>query len=155
MSVTVVYNIDVAAEEHLDAMFRIEQQVSPFPWTRRELADSLAAHSGFVLRRQRKVMGFVFFSRVLDEADLLNIAIHPSFQGEGHGARLLGHCFERLKGSVAKMFLEVRASNVAAISLYLSNGFVETGVRRAYYWAEHGREDALVMCRHFEPDAGS
>lgn len=161
------YSFAPAIAEHLEAIWRIEQRVSPFPWTRQEFADSLAAHRGFVLRRQRKVIGFAFFSQVLDQADLLNIAIDTSFQGEGHGRRLLKYCFEELRRPVSgpqsspafepvsKMFLEVRASNVAAISLYTSNGFVVIGARRAYYHADHGREDALVMCRHFESNVGA
>ncbi len=151
MTAEPLYAIDTATAVHLDAICRIEQRVSPFAWTRREISDSLTVHQGLVLRRDRKVIGFAFFHQVLDEAELLNLAVDTSFQGAGLGARLLRHCFAQLREPVARMFLEVRVSNFAAIALYLGNGFVKTGERASYYWTDQGAEDALIMCRHFEP----
>lgn len=143
------YPITPARAEHLDGLCALENEASPYPWSRREFSASLAAHAGFVMLRRHKVIGFIFYHRVLDEAELLNIAIHPSFQGEGLGHRLLNFGFEQLGADVRRMFLEVRASNFAALALYENNGFTQIGIRRGYYHGAVGSEDALVLCRQF------
>ncbi len=87
--------------------------------------------------------GYVTFRVILDEAHLMNVAIHPDFRKRGYGRRLTQHflddCMER---GVKYFYLEVRPSNVPARKLYRSFGFRITGVRKGYY--EDG-EDALLM----------
>ncbi len=143
------YPIVPAGVEHLDGLCALEHEASPYPWSRREFGASLAAHAGFVMLRRHRVIGFIFYHRVLDEAELLNIAISPSFQGEGLGHRLLNFGFEQLGAGIRRMFLEVRATNFAALALYENNGFTQIGTRLGYYHDAAGSEDALVMCRDF------
>lgn len=140
-----------AERHHLDSLCKIESQVSPFAWTRGEFEQSLDDHRCYVLLCNKKVRGYVIFVLILDEVELLNIAVAPNFQGEGLGRALLHFLIEDVKAFAAKIFLEVRASNIPAISLYKQHGFEQTGVRRAYYHAAHGREDALLMCRNLAP----
>ena len=90
-------------------------------------------------------MGFLIFNQVVDEAELLNIAVKRSFQGEGLGACLLDYCLAEVSASAVSLFLEVRVSNFPAIALYEGRGFRPVGVRKAYYHSESGREDALIM----------
>lgn len=90
--------------------------------------------------------GFAITQWVLDEATLFNIAVDPAYQRRGLGKKLLNHLIEQLQQrDIFTLWLEVRASNQAAIALYEQTGFNEVSVRRNYYPAHHGREDALIM----------
>lgn len=139
------FSLREVSQDDAPALLSIEKSVSPFPWSARQFADSMKNHQGYVLLCQRRVIGYLFFQQVLDQAELLNIAVKPSFQGEGLGATLLEFCVDKLHASVRCLHLEVRASNFAAIALYISRGFRQVGERRDYYHDEHGREDALLM----------
>ena len=83
---------------------------------------------------------------VLDESELLEIAVQPAMQGRGYGKALLAQAIAlaRRNGAV-RMFLEVRESNARARKMYTSFGFEETGRRKNYYPTEDGREDAILM----------
>ena len=83
---------------------------------------------------------------VMDEAHLLNLSIAKTQQKRGLGRYLLEHMLKIAKNhKAANMFLEVRPSNISAIALYENMGFCEMAVRRGYYPAAHGREDAVLM----------
>ena len=80
------------------------------------------------------------------EAHLLNLCVHPSSQHLGYGRRLLSALFAKAQDAeVDKIYLEVRPSNQRALKLYTSVGFEQIGLRPAYYQAEHGREDAVIL----------
>ena len=79
------------------------------------------------------------------EAHILNISVAPNEQGQGIGRRMLEHLIELATGKAETIFLEVRPSNVGAIALYEKMGFNEIGVRKGYYPATHGREDAIML----------
>ena len=84
----------------------------------------------------------------VDEAHLLNISVAEKRQGMGFGARLLRSAMDVAQKTGGKsLLLEVRLSNENALSLYRNYGFQQIGVRRGYYPAETGREDALVLSR--------
>lgn len=138
-----------AVPDDLAHLMKIEDEVSPFPWRVKQFAESLDDHRTYVLCKGSKVVGFLIFNQVIDEAELLNIAVKSSFQGEGLGANLLDFCIEQVSDTAAKLFLEVRASNFPAIALYLGRGFAQVGQRRGYYHSEDGKEDALIMCHDF------
>jgi len=83
-----------------------------------------------------------------DEVHLLNIAVDRGLQRRGVAVDLIGHLVARCRQQGAtSLWLEVRPSNEGARALYRREGFVEVGVRRGYYPAPEGREDALVMRR--------
>jgi ribosomal-protein-alanine N-acetyltransferase len=76
----------------------------------------------------------------------LNICVHPAARRYGYGRRLLNALVVKAhEAQVGQAFLEVRPSNKPALNLYRSAGFVEIGVRPAYYQAAFGREDALLL----------
>jgi len=94
------------------------------------------------------VSGFIVYSSVLDEGEILNIAVHPDYQGQGVARALLETALKDLRlNGVARCQLEVRVSNKAARSLYESLGFELDGVRKNYYPADIGREDALLLSK--------
>ena len=131
----------------LDAIMAIEPTIYPYPWTRGNFSDSLdAGYSGWVYEEQGRIIGYAMLMLVLDEAHLLNISIAKSHQGRGLGRALLEYMMQVARGhGAANMFLEVRPSNLSAIRLYESTGFNEMAVRRGYYPAADGREDAILM----------
>lgn len=131
----------------LDAIMAIEPTIYPYPWSRGNFSDSLdAGYSGWVYEEQGRIIGYAMLMLVLDEAHLLNISIAKSHQGRGLGRALLEYMMQVARGhGAANMFLEVRPSNLSAIRLYESTGFNEMAVRRGYYPAADGREDAILM----------
>ncbi len=131
----------------LPGIHQIELASYEHPWSMGNFADSLVAgYSMWVLEAEGEVMGYYALMAAAGEAHLLNLTIAPIWRRHGLGRDLLDHCLARaceLKAD--SVFLEVRTSNTAAIGLYHSNGFVDLAVRRAYYPAREGREDALIM----------
>ncbi|MBI2307647.1 MAG: ribosomal protein S18-alanine N-acetyltransferase [Rhodocyclales bacterium] len=131
----------------LDEIMAIEASVYPFPWTRGNFTDSLSAgYSAWVCRVGGELVGYVVVMMAVDEAHLLNISVAGKRQHMGFGARLLRHALQVARRlGAGRLLLEVRPSNTAALDLYKHFGFVRIGVRKAYYPASDGREDALVL----------
>lgn len=142
-------NLEPMRDEHLDDVAAIESRNYEFPWTRGNFADSLAAgHSAWVVRDRLDLLGYAVMLRVLDEAHLLNITIDHAWRGAGRGRCLLERvCALAREGGARQFFLEVRPSNDIALGLYESARFERVGLRRGYYPARNGREDAIVMVR--------
>lgn len=137
----------------LDRLVVIDAAASSFPWSRGKFIESYSADAPcYVLEIRGQLAAFAIYNQVLDEASLLNIAVVPGYQGRGCGRALLVQSLELVQEKSKCCFLEVRASNQAAIKLYASVGFERIGLRRGYYPAERGREDALVMRLSFLPE---
>ena len=133
----------------LDRVSRIEQAIYSYPWSRGNFFDSLEAdYSCWALERSGTVIGYGVLMLGVDEAHLLNLSIAAPMQRRGYGRALLHH-FMRIgrRFGAASIYLEVRPSNVIARDLYRHEGFREIGIRRDYYPADFGREDAIVMER--------
>lgn len=134
-------------ERDLDAVAALEATLQVFPWSRGNFADSLSAgYSVWVLRVGGELVGFSVVMSVIDEAHLLTIGVGKRYQGKGYGARLLRHAMECARlGGAQRLFLEVRPSNERAVELYRHFGFRQIGLRKGYYPAVVGREDALIF----------
>jgi [ribosomal protein S18]-alanine N-acetyltransferase len=133
--------------DDLDAIMQIEPTIYSHPWTRGNFSDSLnSGYSAWVLEQDNEMIGYALLMLVMDEAHLLNLSIAKAQQKRGLGRYLLEHMLNIAKNHKAvNMFLEVRPSNVSAIALYENMGFSEISVRRGYYPAKEGREDAVLM----------
>ena len=131
----------------LAEVLAIEYRLYSFPWSRGNFTDSISSgYSCWVCRAGSELVGYRVFMMAVDDAHLLNIGVAEKWQGKGLGARLLRHAMITARQSGAlNLLLEVRASNTSALVLYRHFGFQQIGVRRAYYPAEKGREDALVL----------
>jgi ribosomal-protein-alanine N-acetyltransferase len=131
----------------LATAFKIEQASHAFPWTQATFASNQGdRYLNLKLETEGQMAGFAITQIVLDEATLFNIAIHPDWQRQGFGRKLLEALIAQLESRVVfTLWLEVRASNRAAIALYEDLGFNEVTIRRNYYPAAQGREDAIVM----------
>ena len=93
-------------------------------------------------------MGFCILQPVLDEANLLLMAIHPNQQGKGFGYELLDYSIQQLKNNPVQIFLEVRESNIPAIHLYEKTGFHQIDLRKNYYPNIDGsKEHAVIMVK--------
>jgi ribosomal-protein-alanine N-acetyltransferase len=134
-------------EAHLDGVAAIEQVVHVHPWTRGNFADSITAgYECWVAHQAGTLVGYGVLLVAAAEAHLLNLSVAPQWQRRGIGAELTRFFVSLARNQgAAKIYLEVRPSNTPARALYAANGFVEIGVRRGYYPAPEGREDALVM----------
>ncbi|WP_397534083.1 ribosomal protein S18-alanine N-acetyltransferase [Roseateles sp.] len=133
----------------LDAVLDLEQRAYPFPWTRGNFIDSLAA--GYLAQvlhdAQGQLLGYFLAMPGVAEMHLLNIAVEPQQQGQGHARRMLDALNALARQQrCEQIWLEVRLSNARAREVYQRYGYVETGIRRAYYPAVAGqREDAVLM----------
>jgi [ribosomal protein S18]-alanine N-acetyltransferase len=134
--------------DDLSQVLAIEEAVCPFPWTLGIFQDCLrVGYCCWLMELDETVVGYGVVSVVIDESHILNLCIHPEWQGRGLGHKLIRMLLKISRRHGAKTaFLEVRAGNRAALALYTRLGFVQVGRRRDYYPAtEHGREDAIVM----------
>ncbi len=134
-------------EDDLPAVLTIEQAIYEFPWTAGNFRDSLrAGYSCWAAFENDVLIGYAVLMLAAGEAHLLNLSIAAAEQRRGHGARLLGQVIRIARDYGARvLFLEVRPSNLPAQRLYAAHGFHQIGVRRGYYPAKGGREDALVL----------
>ena len=137
-------------EDDLPGIIALERDIYPFPWTLGNFRDSLnAGYSCWVYERESHLVGYAVMMVAAGEAHLLNLGIARAWQRQGLGRRFMHHLFRVAQDHHAtSMFLEVRPSNVPAQRLYHSLGFHAIAVRKKYYPAEHGREDAIMMARH-------
>ena len=136
-------------DEDVGRVLAIETEVYPHGWNEGIFRDCLGVrYSCWVLEQGGEIIGYGIMSVAVGEAHILNIALHPGFQGKGLGRDLLMHLLQTGRRYGADTaFLEVRASNRIAIRLYDTSGFHQVGLRNGYYPAAKGREDAVIMAR--------
>ncbi|NOT83461.1 MAG: ribosomal protein S18-alanine N-acetyltransferase [Methylococcaceae bacterium] len=131
----------------LPEVMAIENANYQFPWCEAIFQDCLRVnYSCWVCVEDGKILGFSIVSIAVGEAHILNINVHPDEQKQGVGRKMLLNMIEvARKKNAETIFLEVRPSNLGAIALYDSMGFNEIGIRKGYYQAQNGREDALML----------
>lgn len=130
----------------LPAIQRLQQACFGETWTDALWQKQLLSPRTRIWGPGDPILGYALFSTILDEAELLQIAIDPTEQGRGLAAALLRFSMEHLaQEGVTRLMLEVRASNQRAIGLYERLGFEQDSVRKNYYPTATGREDALLM----------
>ncbi len=135
------------SEADLRPVLEIEESLYEFPWTIGNFRDSLrAGYCCRVYRDGRRLIGYAVLMLAAGEAHLLNLSVGAHAQRRGHGRSLLEHVVGMAREHEAKiLFLEVRPTNEVGQRLYTGYGFKQVGVRRGYYPARRGREDALVL----------
>ena len=131
----------------LKSVIEIENRAYQHPWTMGNFRDSIqAGHRCILLTYGDAIIGYSVVLIAANEAHLLNLTIVPEWQRKGHGrALLLRLASIAITEFASSFFLEVRPSNPSARALYESLGFKAIGLRRNYYPAHGGREDAIVM----------
>ena len=132
----------------LPSVAALEQMLFSHPHNPEQLqAMCEASDACWVAEAEGSLIGYVIASFGGGQADLLVIAVDGRYQQQGIASRLLANLVDQLQGlSVEALFLEVRASNQAAINFYRHQGFEEIGIRRHYYpVSDNRREDALLF----------
>jgi len=133
--------------DDLDRVHENETRSYAFPWTRGVFSDCLRSrHECWVALHQGELVGHGVLSIGANEGHLLNVCVRRDQQGQGLGRQIVVHMLDRAAGRGATVvYLEVRPSNRVAAALYASLGFREIGLRKDYYPAEMGHEDARVL----------
>lgn len=136
-------------EADLPAVMAIERVSYEFPWTESIFRDCLrVGYYSQVYDNRGGLLGYGIMSVGASECHLLNLCIHPDYRARGLGTKLIHRLLDVAQREAAGIaLLEVRVSNEGAYRLYSRLGFNEVGLRKNYYPARHGREDALVLAR--------
>ena len=139
--------------DDLENIARIETLAYEFPWTEGIFRDCLrVGYCCVVLEGAGELHGYGVMSMAAGEAHLLNLCVHPDHQRCGLGSDLLRTFLATARAADCKrIFLEVRKTNHAALALYNRAGFKIAGLRRNYYRAVNGREDAIVLSLSINP----
>lgn len=126
----------------------VEERSYPFPWSSGIFLDCLRmGYSSWLCEaRDGSLLGYTLLSFAVDEGHILNLTVSPDHRREGVGQYLLDFLLSvAARASLSRLILEVRPSNLAGQALYARNGFVQIGLRKGYYPASDGREDAIVL----------
>lgn len=149
--------IRTMSENDVSDVIAVERASYQFPWSEGIFRDCLRV--GYVCRVvtiSDTIIGYGVMSVGAGEAHILNLCISGLYRCKGVGRRLLTYLIERgAAAGMSEAFLEVRPSNTSAIRLYQSVGFEQVGMRRGYYQAVGGREDAAVLKLALRPRRGA
>ena len=143
--------IETMKSSHVAQVAQLEKICFSDPWSANSIASELTNKLSFwlVAMEGDTVAGYIGSQTVMDESDMMNVAVHPDFRRKGIAEALVNGLVEELKRKESRcLTLEVRASNAPAIALYEKLGFVEVGRRKNYY--RNPREDALILRKEWE-----
>ncbi len=138
------YSIKKAELSDLPFLEEAERKCFTDPWSVEMLEEEVnhALSVFYILSYRSKQIGYFSYLHILDESHILNVAILPEYQGQGHGNELMRSLIATAQELGCTAFtLEVRQSNAKAVSLYEKYGFKLVGVRKGYYT---DGEDALI-----------
>lgn len=138
--------IKTMTEDHVPQIAEIEKLCFSDPWSEKSVASELSNRLSLwlVALDGDTVAGYVGSQSVLDEADMMNVAVHPDYRRQGIGRDLVLTLTEALqKKGIRGLMLEVRQSNAPAIALYEKLGFQQVGLRPNYY--RNPKENALIL----------
>lgn len=144
------YEIVPMDRSHLESIAALERQCFSAPWSVSMLEEELFnPQASFLVAEGEdgQVLGYAGLQVVLDEGYIANIAVAPQWRRQGLAGELLEVYCRFAQAHLAFLTLEVRASNEAAIALYVKHGFAQAGFRKNYY--QDPKEDALIMTRTF------
>ena len=134
-------------EEDLPRVFEVELACFSDPWTLQGFKDSLKESSARLMiieTEEKDIAGYACLYQVMDEGEIVNVAIDPKYRQKGYGAKIVrGLILLGQQLGAERFFLEVREGNVAGRALYTSLGFVQCGIRKGFY--ENPKEDAVLM----------
>ncbi len=133
----------------LDEVMEIEQSLYEHPWSKSIFSDCIqVGYSCWTYKQSYQIQAYGVLSAGAGEAHILTLCVSKMFQRQGLGKLVLEHLVDlAIDHKADVLLLEVRPSNIAAVSLYQNYGFNEVGTRKNYYPAKNGREDAIIMAR--------
>ncbi|WP_455477162.1 ribosomal protein S18-alanine N-acetyltransferase [Bartonella sp. B41] len=127
----------------------------PF-WEKQVFDNFLTDHFTFgykvyLVNEPKKILGFCLYRLIIDEAEIITIAVHPHCRGQGIGRLLIKRTLHHLhRKRVIKLFLEVEETNLSALNLYRHFKFQKIAKRPAYYQSKNSRTNAIVMQKTFK-----
>lgn len=131
-------------EENIKDIVRIESTSFFSNWNKQMFMDSFFNKNHFfkIAVNDDKVIGYIIYSVIFDESEILNVVVDSFYRGKNFGIQLLNYAIEDIKNKKClNVFLEVAKKNVIAKNLYLKLGFVEYNIRKNYY----KNDDAVLM----------
>ena len=137
-------------ESHVAQVAELEKICFSDPWSENSVASELKnpLSCWLVAEEDGVAAGYIGSQTVMDESDMMNVAVHPDHRRKGVAESLVNELIEALKKRGSRcLTLEVRASNEPAKALYEKLGFVQVGLRRNYY--RNPKEDALILRKEF------
>ena len=137
-------------QEHVAQVAALEKLCFSDPWSENSVASELKnpLSCWLVAEEDGVVAGYVGSQTVMDESDMMNVAVHPDYRRKGIAEALVAELVEALKKRESHcLTLEVRASNEPAKALYEKLGFTQVGLRKNYY--RNPKEDALILRKEF------
>lgn len=133
-------------EEDCEEVWELQKTCFSTPWSLESIREMFITEGylSLIALEHDSIVGYIGIKAVLDEADITNVAVHPRWRRRGIGKILLADLLrEAVSRSVKQIFLEVRVSNEAALTLYGQAGFQIIDKRKNYY--EKPKEDAYIM----------
>ena len=141
-------SISVATQNDIPAIANIEEHCFSTPWSKNAIRESMESNTTFyVATIDNNIAGYMGLSKIVGEGYVTNVAVLPEYRRRGIGKKLLEFVIENSKNELEFISLEVRVSNVAAISLYESFDFKNVGLRKRFY--TNPQEDAFIMTKNF------
>jgi [ribosomal protein S18]-alanine N-acetyltransferase len=143
------YSLRPMTRDDLPEVIEIETRAYPYPWSKGIFEDCLrVGYSCWIFEAEDRIQAYAIMSIAISECHIMNLSVDPEAQGQGVGRTVLRQLIEiARRHRVDTVLLEVRPSNAAALKLYSSEGFNEIGMRKAYYPAKRGREDAVILAK--------
>ena len=135
---------------HLDDVYIIETECFSHPWSKQNLEEELNNETSLFLvaKEENEVIGYIGMSIVIDEGYIFNVAVRESYRNMGVATALINELVTYgKKNNFCFITLEVRESNLPAISLYSKFGFIKAGERKDYY--SNPKENAILMTKYF------
>ncbi len=137
--------IRLAKNKDAEEIFLLEKEIFPDFWSKKTIEEKIEKESVLIFEKKGKTLGYCIFMCAADEGEILKIAVDVAHRKDGIGNALLKETLKKLYSLGAKnVFLEVRRSNINAISLYEKSGFKKMGERKNYY---PDGEDALILIK--------
>lgn len=143
--------IETMNADHVAQIAQLEKICFSDPWSEKSVASELNNPLALWLTavEGERVTGYIGSQTVMDETDMMNVAVHPDFRRRGIAEALVNELVARLKSRESRsLTLEVRVSNLSAITLYEKLGFSQIGRRKNYY--RNPREDALILRKEWD-----
>lgn len=144
------FTVKPVEREHIKQIAVLEKICFSEPWSENVILEAFTNGTKFyIAEKDKKVLGYVGISCVLDEGYITNVAVFPEERKKGVATALLKRLFDLAKElDLSFISLEVRESNLSAISLYEKMGFSKEGVRKNFY--RDPLENAIIMTKRFE-----
>ena len=141
--------IEKMTSGHLDDVYIIETECFSHPWSKQSLEEEMNNETSLFLvaKEENEVIGYIGMSIVIDEGYIFNVAVRESYRNKGVATALINELVTYgKKNNFSFITLEVRESNLPAISLYSKFGFIKAGERKDYY--SNPKENAILLTKY-------